>query len=191
MFKYLVIYTFFYVCACFAQIVNPVTIDVTSDSLVRAGEVVNIEVSAKMEKQWKIYSIYKIVDGPLPTEINFKGDIINEIGKVIEPEPIEEYDPGFDVTSFYHKGNTLFSSQALLKDDLPPGNYEISVMTYYQVCNERLCYPPVEKKNVVKIKVEPGEPRIEKTTLTSLGKNHIGKNSLSSFLNLIIIYPTV
>ena len=121
MFKHLVIYTFFYVCACFAQIVNPVTIDVTSDSLVRAGEVVNIEISAKMEKQWKIYSIYKIVDGPLPTEINIKGDIISEIGKVIEPEPTEEYDPGFDVTSFYHKGNTLFSSQVLLKDDLPPG----------------------------------------------------------------------
>ena len=106
-----------------------------------------------MEKQWKIYSIYKIVDGPLPTEINIKGDIISEIGKVIEPEPIKEYDPGFDITSFYHKGNTLFSAQVLLKDDLPPGNYEISVMTYYQVCNERLCYPPVEKNNVVKVKV--------------------------------------
>ena len=187
MFKHLIIYTLFYVCTCFAQIVNPVTIDVTSDSLVRAGEVVNIEISAKMEKQWKIYSIYKIVDGPLPTEINIKGDIISEIGKVIEPEPIKEYDPGFDVTSFYHKGNTLFSSQVLLKDDLPPGNYEISVMTYYQVCNERLCYPPVEKNNVVKVKVEPGEPRIEKTTLTSLKKNYYGKNGLSSFLNLIII----
>ena len=187
MFKHLVIYTFFYVCACFAQIVNPVTIDVTSDSLVRAGEVVNIEISAKMEKQWKIYSIYKIVDGPLPTEINIKGDIISEIGKVIEPEPIEEYDPGFDVASFYHNGNTLFSSQVLLKDDLTPGNYEISVMTYYQVCNERLCYPPVEKNNVVKVKVEPGEPRMEKTTLTSLKKNHNGENGLSSFLNLIII----
>jgi len=187
MFKHLIIYTIFYTCACFAQIVNPVTIDVTSDSLVRAGEVVNIEISAKMEKQWKIYSIYKIVDGPLPTEINIKGDIISEIGKVIEPEPIKEYDPGFEVTSFYHKGNTLFSSQVLLKDDLPPGNYEISVMTYYQVCNERLCYPPVEKNNVVKVKVEPGEPRMEKTTLTSLKKNHNGENGLSSFLNLIII----
>ena len=115
MFKHLVIYTFFYACTCFAQIVNPVTIDVTSDSLVRAGEVVNIEISAKMEKQWKIYSIYKIVDGPLPTEINIKGDIIREIGKVIEPEPIKEYDPGFDVTSFYHKGNTLFSSWPMKK----------------------------------------------------------------------------
>ena len=115
MFKHLIIYTIFYTCACFAQIVNPVTIDVTSDSLVRAGEVVNIEISAKMEKQWKIYSIYKIVDGPLPTEINIKGDIISEIGKIIEPEPIKEYDPGFDITSFYHKGNTLFSAQVLLR----------------------------------------------------------------------------
>ncbi len=60
-------------------------------------------------------------------------------------------------------------------------------MTYYQVCNERLCYPPVEKNNVVKVKVEPGDYRLEKTTLTSLEKNHNGKNGLSSFLNLIII----
>ncbi len=187
MYKHLIIYAFLYACACFAQIVNPVTIDVASDSSARAGEVINIEISARMDKQWKIYSIYKIVDGPLPTEINVKGDIIGDIGKIIEPEPIEEYDPGFDVTSFYHKGNTLFSSQVLLKDDLLPGNYEISVMTYYQVCNERLCYPPVEKNNVVKVKVEPGEPRIGKTTLTSLGKNHVEKNGLSSFLNLIII----
>ncbi len=174
-------------CVCLAQIVNPVIIDVTSDSSARAGEVVNIEISAKMDKQWKIYSIYKIVDGPLPTEINIKGDVVAEITKIIEPEPIEEYDPGFDVTSFYHRGNTLFSSQILLKDDLPPGEYEVSVMTYYQVCNERLCYPPIEKSNIVKVEVEPGEPRTERTTLASSEKNQNEKNGLNSFLNLIII----
>ena len=65
---------------------KPVIIDVTSDSLVRAGEVVNIEISAKMEKQWKIYSIYKIVDGPLPTETNIKGAIIRLKSRV---EPIK------------------------------------------------------------------------------------------------------
>ena len=150
MLKYSFIYAFFYTCACFAQIVNPVTIEVTSDSSARAGEVVNIEISAKMDDQWKIYSMYKIVDGPLPTEINIEGDIISDIGKFFEPDPIEKYDPGFDVTSFHHNGNTLFSSQILLKDDLLPGDYEISVMTYFQVCNDRLCYPPVEKNNIIK-----------------------------------------
>ena len=187
MLKHLIIYVICYLCVCLAQIVNPVIIDVTSDSSARAGEVVNIEISAKMDKQWKIYSIYKTVDGPLPTEINIKGDVVSEITKIIEPEPIEEYDSGFDVTSFYHRGNTLFSSQILLKDDLPPGEYEVFVMTYYQVCNERLCYPPMEKSNIVKVEIEPGEPRTERTTLASSEKNQNEKNGLNSLLNLIII----
>ena len=157
-------------------------------SMERAGELeVMLHFDAIIEENWHLYTTQEFEDGPLPTEINIKGDIISEIGKVIEPEPIKEYDPGFDVTSFYHKGNTLFSSQVLLKDDLAPGNYKIFVMTYYQVCNERLCYPPVEKNNVFKVKVEPGDPRIEKTTLTFLKKNHNGENGLSSFLNLIVI----
>ena len=59
-------------------------------------------------------------------------------------------------------------------------------MTYYQVCNERLCYPPVEKNNVVKVKASLASLN-GKTTLTSLKKNHNGENGLSSFLNLIII----
>ena len=185
--KHLTIYFAILIRICFAQIVNPVTINVNSDSSARAGEVVNIEISVKMDSQWKIYSIHKKVDGPRPTEIIIEGDVISDIGKIVEPDPTEKYDPGFDVTSFYHKGNTLFSSQILLEDNLVPGDYEISVTTYFQVCNDRLCYPPDEKNNIININVKPGEPREGKTILASLNKNDDTKSGSSSFLNLIII----
>ena len=91
------------------------------------------------------------------------------------------------MTSFYHSGDTQFSAQILLKNDLVPGVYEISVRVYYQVCNERLCYPPIEKLKKVLINVLPGEPREGKTTLIVLKNNEVEKSKVNSFLNLIII----
>ena len=76
MFKHLIIYTFFYSCACFAQIVNPVTIDVTGDSLVRAGEVVNIEISAKMEKQWK-NPVRRLIRGDTIIQLLYQCTLVN------------------------------------------------------------------------------------------------------------------
>jgi thiol:disulfide interchange protein DsbD len=187
MFNYIISYVIFSVGVCFSQVVNPVVINVQADSSVRAGEVVNININAEMDSQWKIYSIYEIVDGPLATEIGITGEVISSIAKVIEPNPTEKYDPGFDVTSFYHSGDTQFSAQILLKNDLVPGVYEISVRVYYQVCNERLCYPPIEKLKKVLINVLPGEPREGKTTLIVLKNNEVEKSKVNSFLNLIII----
>ena len=187
MFNYIISYVIFSVGVCFSQVVNPVVINAQADSSVRAGEVVNININAEMDSQWKIYSIYEIVDGPLATEIGITGEVISSIAKVIEPNPTEKYDPGFDVTSFYHSGDTQFSAQILLKNDLVPGVYEISVRVYYQVCNERLCYPPTEKLKKVLINVLPGEPREGKTTLIVSKNNEVEKSKVNSFLNLIII----
>ena len=144
MIKYLISCFIFFVSVCFSQVTNPVIINVQSDTSARAGEVINIVLDAEMDSEWKIYSIYKIVDGPLATEIEITGESISSIAKIIEPTPTEKYDPGFDMTSFYHQGDTRFSNQVLMKDDLIPGVYELVVKVYYQVCNDRLCYPPQE-----------------------------------------------
>jgi len=160
---------------------------VQSDTSARAGEVINIVIDAEMDSEWKIYSIYKIVDGPLATEIEIAGESISSIAKIIEPNPIEKYDPGFDMTSFYHKGDTQFSTQVLMKKNLIPGVYELIVKVYYQVCNERLCYPPKEVSKKILINVVPGEPRDGRTTLSILKSDKVEKNKGNSFLNLIII----
>ena len=139
MLKYFISCLFIYPGLIWAQIVNPVTISLDSEAAGRAGEVINIHVDANMDNQWKIYSIYKIEDGPLPTEISLSGNAVGKVGLVIEPEPIEEFDPGFDLTSFYHSGDTRFTIPLRLKRDLEPGNYDMIVSIFYQVCNKRLC----------------------------------------------------
>ena len=98
MLKYFISYSFIFSGLIWSQIMNPVAIRAWSDSPARAGEVINVNIDAEMDDQWKIYSIYKIVDGPLPTEISVSGDVVGMTGLVEEPDPIEKFDPGFDLT---------------------------------------------------------------------------------------------
>jgi hypothetical protein len=122
MVKYFVSYLFVYSGLIWAQIFNPVSISVGTGSPARAGEVMRVHVDAAMDDQWKIYSIHKIVEGPYPTEISLSGDAVEMVGHIIEPEPVEDFDPGFDITSHYHSGDTRFTVPVRLKRDIDPGS---------------------------------------------------------------------
>ena len=142
---------------------NPVTIIPKILENARAGEVVDVEIEVFMEKQWHIYSVHKITEGPLPTEITLKSDVISSFGQLVEPEPKYAFDPGFDSETYYHEGNTRFTYPIRLKRSLSPGKYSIDVEVYYMVCNERLCYPPKIKTATVYLEVDDGLPRDGKT----------------------------
>ena len=177
-----------YISIAFSQN-NPVSISSSISSIARAGEVVTIDILASMEEQWHIYSIHKITEGPLPTEITVLGDVVGSIGPVIEPDPEYAFDPGFDSETFYHAGDTKFSSFFRLKRDLEPGKYPINVEMYYMVCNERLCYPPKVKTSVVFVEVEEGSPRLEKTSFSIVDNQAENRNNQfdDTFLGILIL----
>ena len=187
MLKYFISYVFIYSGLIWSQIINPVSISLESDSTARAGEMISISIDAIMDDQWKIYSIYKIVDGPLPTEISVSGDAVGMVGLVKEPSPIEKFDPGFDLTSYYHSGDTRFVMPVRLKRNLDPGNYDLSVSVFFQVCNERLCYPPVTISDTIQVIVESGEPRSDKLVLSSAEDDDTNGHENRSILSLIIL----
>ena len=147
----------------FAQ-ANPVTMSVESIPKVRAGEVAEIVISLNMDDEWHIYSIFKTSAGagPLPTEVSVGGNAVGMVAPVIEPEPINAFDPGFETDTYYHKGNTQFTVPVKLKRNLQPGTYKIAVDVFYMVCNARLCYPPITKTDTVVVEIEPGSPRADK-----------------------------
>jgi len=128
-----------------------------SGSEIRAGEVAKISVTLSMEEQWHIYSIYEISDGPTPTNIAVVGEGIEQVGKIDEPEPIKKWDEGFDTYSYFHNNGTNFIVPVKMKSDLKPGTYTVTVDFYFQVCNERLCYPPTTKSVIVPIQIIEGE----------------------------------
>ena len=170
---------------------NPVEISASVNKSARAGEVINIEISANMDEEWHIYSIYKVVQGagPLPTEITISGDIVGALAPVIEPEPNYVYDPGFEMDTYYHKGNTTFNLPVRLKRNLEPGQYKIGVDVFYMVCNARLCYPPVTKTDSVVINVDPGIPRATKTSFKKMpGAPEVSHSNNKSERSLFSIF---
>ena len=75
-----------------------------------------------------------------------------------------------------------------MKRDLQPGKYPINIEIYYMVCNERLCYPPKVKNDVVYVEVEEGSARSDRTSFASIN-NQSGNNSQidNSLLGILIL----
>ena len=123
------------------------------------GEVVVLEVQANIEDEWHIYAIYDVPEGPAPTVINVVSNEIVKVGKIIEPEPVVEYDEGFDNITKKHLGNPLFQVPIILDKNLSNGIYSFDVTVQYQVCTGNLCYPPNEFSDTVEFILESGNIR--------------------------------
>ncbi|MDP6532463.1 MAG: cytochrome c biogenesis protein CcdA [Candidatus Marinimicrobia bacterium] len=153
--------------AVFAQFQDPVTLSAEAKTSARAGEVVDIIVRAEMDDEWHIYAINDVPEGPIASKISVSGDAVEKSGRVIEQEPIVEWDEGFEMETRFHKGNSEFTVPVLLKDDIEPGLISVTANVLYQVCNVSLCYPPREVEVPAAIKIEEGKPRDGRTELAS------------------------
>ena len=145
--------------ALWAQFETPVTLSAKAESSARAGEVVNILVTASMDAEWKVYALRDQGEGPIATRVVVTGDAIESVGMVLEPETEPKYDDGFLTNTRTHQGGVTFTAPIRIKDDLSPGTYDLKVGVLYQVCNESLCYPPKEEFLDISNIVEAGEAR--------------------------------
>lgn len=150
-----------------AQFTNPAVPSVSVEEPVRAGEVVNVEVTVEMDKKWHIYAVHDVSGGPIATSIKISGDALNRQGVVEEPQPTVKFDDGFQVETRYHEGTVTFIAPVLLKDNLETGSVELQVAVLYQVCDAAVCYPPVEQQLPVALIIEPGEPREDRSQLAA------------------------
>ena len=125
-----------------AQFETPVTISLTQKENIRSGEVATIIVNAEMDDEWRIYDLRNQGKGPVASKVTISGDIVQNLGMVLEDNPIVKYDDAFETTTRTHHGGTSFQAPFLVKSDLLAGVYDVEVSVLYQVCNATLCYPP-------------------------------------------------
>jgi thiol:disulfide interchange protein DsbD len=142
-----------------AQFQNPVTVSATVAGPVRAREIAEVQVTTAMDGEWHIYALRDAGEGPIPTRITVTGPVVTRQGEVREPDPIVEYDEGFQTETRFHKGTTTFTVPVQIADDANPGEAELTVQVQYQVCNAVICYPPTEVSVTIPLTIEPGPPR--------------------------------
>ena len=190
--KYIIKYILLFTLGFTQSSDNPVSIKASPGNLTaRAGEVVEVELDVMMTDEWHIYSVYKVSEGPLPTEISVGGEIVGSVAPLIEPEPINKFDPGFETVTYYHEGDTKFKIPLKIKRNAKPGEYKISLDIFYMVCNIRLCYPPVTKTDSISIIIEEGDIREGKSSFlistSSNGDSGKSQNDSDSLLGVFLL----
>ena len=142
-----------------AQFETPVTLSVVEKEPVRAGEVATIIVNAEMDDEWRIYALRNQGKGPVASKVTLSGKVVDEIGMVLEEEPVVKYDDAFETTTRTHHGGTSFEAPFLIKNEIPAGKHDVEVAVLYQVCNATLCYPPNEENLVTAVNIVQGSTR--------------------------------
>lgn len=97
--------------------------------------VYNLEFTAKIFKDWYIYSLYTAEGGSMPSEFEFVGAGVDYelIGKTEEGKTYTKYTEVFDLDETFHKEEALFKQKIKL---LNPDLKQIKVNLYYQICKE-------------------------------------------------------
>ena len=150
---------FFLFSFIWAQFETPVTLSAIEKEPVRAGEVATIVVTAKMDSEWRIYALRDQGKGPVASKVTLSGEIVKEIGMVIEKDPVVKYDDAFETTTRTHHGGTSFEAPFIINDKTLAGEQDVQVSVLYQVCNATLCYPPNEEKLITSVNILEGTPR--------------------------------
>ena len=141
------------------QFETPVTITLSQKEDIRPGEVATIIVNLEMDDEWRIYALRNQGKGPVASKVSISGDIVQDVGMVLENDPIVKYDDAFETTTRTHHGGTSFEAPFLVKSSYSPAEYDIEVSVLYQVCNATLCYPPNKESFNFRVKIDEGPPR--------------------------------
>ena len=123
-----------------AQIFNPVDWDFSQKRISETE--IQLEFKASIENNWYLYSQHITDDGPVPTQFTFNTLSGYElIGDMIEEEPIEEFDPNFDMVLKYFQNEVVFSQKIKVNSTK---DFQLEGNVYFMVCDESKCLPPEE-----------------------------------------------
>ncbi len=126
----------------------------------RVGEAVAVWIDVDLSDDWHIYSATTPPGGPYPTEIALSGAGFRQVGAVIQPMPIVEYDPNFDMNVEYYHPRVRFGLRAEVGEGME-GERVLSGEVTYMLCNETQCLPPNTYAFEIPVMVEAGPARAE------------------------------
>jgi len=164
----------------FGQFEDPVSVSTSVIDNARVGEVIEVQVIFSIKKEWHIYGMEEIENGPIPTSIEIVGEAVAKQGIIVEPEPIVSYDEGFEMDISHHDGRTKFIVPIKLKDNIESGSISLIAKATYQSCNNTICYPPMDQSVEFELIVETGEVRADRVNLLEESKIEVNTNELTS-----------
>jgi thiol:disulfide interchange protein len=107
-----------------------------------AGQPFTIEVTARIDEGWHIYSIAQPAP-PVATRIGVAPDQPFALaGTVTGPKPRVAFDQGFGMNTELYDGTAAFKVPVEVTAGGLTGAQTVKVQARYQACNNQLCLPP-------------------------------------------------
>lgn len=128
---------------------------------IRVGETATVWIDVTLTDDWHIYSATTPEGGPYPTEFAITGNGFQKVGAVIQPPPIKEHDPNFDMQVEYYNKAVRFGVRAKVLENMQPGQATLAGEVVYMLCNATACLPPTVYTFEIPVQIESGEPRAE------------------------------
>ena len=155
-----VAFTLLVLYATSASAQDPAQFKTTIDPVpVRPGEAATLWLDVSLTGDWHIYSATTPPGGPFPTEIKLHSGPLTQIGPIIQPNPIREHDPNFDIQVEYFARSVRFGIRGLVSAGADAGATEAAVEITYMLCNESVCLPPTTETITVPVYIESGSSR--------------------------------
>jgi thiol-disulfide isomerase/thioredoxin len=183
---------FVLICACagtsFAQETenepNPIKWSIKNNASepVKTGNRFVVELTARIEIGWHLYSTERVEGGPTPTRISIaSGQSFEIAGEIDSPAPRSSYDPNFQLATDYYEGSVLFTIpvRALANSN------KLSVQVRYQTCTQTICLAPklLELETQIQIAGAAADPKMSGT------RNEVGVEKTSEALTAGAMVP--
>ena len=102
-------------------------------------------LKAEIEPGWHLYSPTTPAGGPIPTKIEMVESPSVANWKLFQPKPNRRMDDNFKLETETFEDEAVFQFDILLAEDAALGSRDLEAKVRFQVCDDRLCLPPVTK----------------------------------------------
>src|SRR6266849_1948615 len=113
------------------------------------------KLQAGIEPGWHLYSLTTPAGGPIRTTIRLADNAALQSYRVFEPKPKRALDPNFNLETETYEGQPVFLIELETSKGAAPGTSEIKAEVRYQMCNDRLCLPPVRRSATAPLSIDP------------------------------------
>jgi len=164
-----------------AQIFAPVEWEFSQKQL--SDTEIELQFKASIEDHWHLYSQHIEDDGPVPTEFTFTTtDGFELVGNMQEGEPLEEFDPNFDMILKYFGHEAIFTQKVKVTSAT---DFKLNGNVYFMVCDDAQCLPPEEVEFSFDIKGVDGGTVVEEIESNSVEKDSNSESRWWLFLSAL------
>ncbi len=110
---------------------------------VKPGAKFTVNLVARIEEGWHLYSTKHVEDGPVATRIWVAEGQPFQLAEAIKSSPPETLqDPSFNMEVELYEGEASFALPLKVAASAQPGSQTLVVNASYQSCNNKICLPP-------------------------------------------------